>query len=401
MKRPRTKLKRRRGTVLVITAVLLPVLLGLVALSVDMGYIVVVQGQLQNTADSAALAGVSVLQQAQVLNNATAGNPTSQAASQNAAIAAARAKVRQFSALNTAGGASVTIPANRDIDIVVGYQSAPGGSITPTSPPDVNFPNAVQVTVRRDSNANTPLSLFFAPAIGAAPWSGQATATAAVQVGNITSFKSIPGVNGKMLPIAINVADWNNFLLTGLSSDGLVHDDYSVSAPTSANSPPNNVTSNPDSIPEFADSGFPGKTGSPGAFGWVDVGLASGGVPTLDNYINNGAAPSDISWMLSNGHLPFPSTMGWSGEPGNKTSAVSTLTNIIGQPREILLYDTMTGSGSNATYHMVGVAGVTVVQAGNGVTLQPSVVFDPTAVSGSGTSGVPSRFVLSPVKLTQ
>lgn len=375
------------------TACLLPVMLGFVALSIDMGYIVVVRGQLQNTADAAALAGVSVLQQSQVM---TAGNAINISASQNAAIAAARAKARQFSALNTAGGVSVTIPANSDI--VVGYQSTPGGSITPTSPPDLNFPNVVQVTVRRDSTANTPLSLFFAPAIGIGPWSGTATAAAAVQ-GSISSFRSIPGVNGKLLPIAINVVDWNAFLLTGRSNDGLVHDDYSVSSPSSSNPSPNNVSNGNDSIPEFVDSGFPAKTGLPGAFGWVDVGQASGGVPTLDNYINNGDTPADISWLLSNGCLPFPSTTGWSGEPGKKSSADGILRNIIGQQREVMLYDTSAGAGSHVTYHMVGVAGVTVVDAGNGVTLQPSVVIDPTAISGSGLTF--GNYVFSAVKLTR
>jgi hypothetical protein len=218
--------------------------------------------------------------------------------------------------------------------------------------------------------------------------------------GSIGSFRSIPGVNGKLLPIAINVADWNEFVLTGKSSDGLVHHDYSVSAPTSANPPPNNVTGNLDNIPEFADTGFPGKTGQPGAFGWVDVGQASGGVPTLNDYIHNGDTPSDISWMLGQGMLPLPSS-GWSGEPGNKTAAVGTLTNIIGQQREVMLYDTTAGNGSNVTYHMVGVAGVTVVQAGKGVTLQPTVVIDPTAVSGSGASGTTSSYGFSPVELTR
>lgn len=396
MKRLRTKRGRRRGTVLVMTAVLLPVMLGLVALSVDMGYIVVVQGQLQNTADAAALAGISVLPRSQVM---TVGNSANLAASQNAAILAARAKVRHFSAINFAGGVSVTIPSSRDSDIVVGYQARPGGSITPTSPPDANFPNAVQVTVRRDGNANTPLALFFAPAIGAGPWSGQATATAMVQ-GAVNSVRSIPNVNGLFLPIAIDYASWNRFMTTGLSPDGLRHDNYSVIPPTSTYTAPGNVTGNADQIPEFVDPNFPGKTGAPGAFGWISVGQSTG-VSALRNYITNGESASDIAWLLSNGLLPLPAG-GWRSEPGNKGGATGTLPSIIGLPREIMLYDSITGNGRNANYHIVGFAGVTLVNAGNGITLQPTVVIDPTAVTGpGGLGGGSSSLVLSPVKLTQ
>lgn len=54
----------QRGNILILTAVLLPLMLGITALAVDMGYLYVVRGELQNAADAAAAAGAGFLYQA-------------------------------------------------------------------------------------------------------------------------------------------------------------------------------------------------------------------------------------------------------------------------------------------------------------------------------------------------
>ena len=150
MKRPKAKTTYRRGNVLLLSAFLLPVLLGMPAFSIDMGYMVVVKGQLQHAADSAALAGVSALLplQMQMVGTTTVPGSTTQAPF----IQAARAKATQFAARNSAGGVNISIPTNQlNSDIIVGYQASPGGSVSTTTS---NLPNAVQVTTRRDSHAN-------------------------------------------------------------------------------------------------------------------------------------------------------------------------------------------------------------------------------------------------------
>src|SRR3954464_340982 len=53
--------RERRGAVVVFAAVLIVVLLAMIAFALDMGYIVLVRTQLQTAADSAALAGASVV----------------------------------------------------------------------------------------------------------------------------------------------------------------------------------------------------------------------------------------------------------------------------------------------------------------------------------------------------
>ena len=53
--------KDRRGAVLVLAAVMMVVILGLVALSVDLGVIALAKSELQRSTDAAALAGAGVL----------------------------------------------------------------------------------------------------------------------------------------------------------------------------------------------------------------------------------------------------------------------------------------------------------------------------------------------------
>src|SRR5205085_7656755 len=99
-----------------------------------------------------------------------------------------------------------------------------------------------------------------------------------------------------------------------------------------------------------------------------------------------------------------PLTM--SAGPGLKSSLVSDLASIIGQPRCVPLFSSYGGNGANATYTVVGFAGVTVVQAtGSGsniqVTLQPAIVIDSTATSSTGSSGSYFISATSPLELVR
>src|SRR5687768_10805693 len=54
--------QRRRGNVLVLSAVLMIVMMAMVAFAVDVGYICLMRGELQRAVDAAALAGAAELQ---------------------------------------------------------------------------------------------------------------------------------------------------------------------------------------------------------------------------------------------------------------------------------------------------------------------------------------------------
>ena len=53
----------RRGTIIVLSAVLMIVLMGLLALSIDTGYMYTMQTELDRSVDAAALAGAAMLVQ--------------------------------------------------------------------------------------------------------------------------------------------------------------------------------------------------------------------------------------------------------------------------------------------------------------------------------------------------
>ncbi len=143
----------RRGGVAPLTALLLIPLLGLVAFAVDMGWIVLTQSDLQNAADSAALAAAG-----QLMNGYVMYNLPNQSANQlsilNTAEAGATASAKQFAGLNAAGGVSSLTLLNSDIQF--GFTDA-NGVYTASSANSTTYPNTVKVTVRRDSTANTAL----------------------------------------------------------------------------------------------------------------------------------------------------------------------------------------------------------------------------------------------------
>jgi len=130
-------------------AVLLTVLLGFAALTVDVGAIYNAKAELQRTADSAALAAAAML------GEYGAGNP----------LEAARQKAIEYVTQNQVLGQSMALdPAT---DVVFGraqYQAeANAYSFTPTEV----TPDAVQVRVRMTNDSpNGPLGLFFGAVLG-------------------------------------------------------------------------------------------------------------------------------------------------------------------------------------------------------------------------------------------
>jgi len=163
----------RTGAIAPLAAIMLVFFMFLVAVAVDLGYIANVRAELQNAADSAALAGASQL----LDNNILKGTPD-----QDNAMANARAQAQLFAGSNHGGGVALTLGnnANNDSggDVYCGYLSNPADRSQPMIAPAPligPYPNSVQVQVHRDSTRNSPLSLFFARALGTSSLSLQAT----------------------------------------------------------------------------------------------------------------------------------------------------------------------------------------------------------------------------------
>jgi Flp pilus assembly protein TadG len=365
---------RRRGAIAPLTALLLVFLVGLMAFAIDLGYAATVQAQLQSAADAAALAGAERLQnlyvqyyapgqtqQAQIYNLATADTNDP-----NGPIRTAQ----KFCQSNVAGGVAVQLLTS---DITFSYYDGQNPFV-PAS--QANFPNTITVVVRRDGSANGPLGLFFAPIFGVRTLNLTATASASVYAGEVASLQVIPGVNAHILPVALDVNVWTVFDTTGVSPDGQTH-------------------LGPNGNPQLQV--YPFATNTPGSFGLLDVGPPANNTPAFRAWIDNGETPNDIAYLVSNNLLPVsPSApQPWKCGPGLHSTLVADFASQIGQPNLIPLftpaspvpnYVAASGTGQNATYAIVGFAGVTVSQAtGNGddnmvIAIQPMAIVDPTSV---------------------
>jgi Flp pilus assembly protein TadG len=137
---------RRSGAIVVWFAILVPVLMGMVAFAVDVGFMCLARNHLQVAADSGAMGGVGAL-------------ATSQAA--------AKAKAKEMAEKHFAGASGDSI-AMQDADIVAGTWDQATRTFTATT----NGPNAVQVTTRKRIN------LFFGKLFGWATTDLTATAIA-------------------------------------------------------------------------------------------------------------------------------------------------------------------------------------------------------------------------------
>jgi Flp pilus assembly protein TadG len=161
----RSQHKKQQGAVIPLVAVLMVVLLGFVALAIDIGYLVVTRNELQNVADASALAAGRKL--GSIYQGMTYEEQQAYVCDPAPIIAVAQ----EVGLSNVAATESITI---NSADIEIGDWSS--GVFAAT----LNKPNAVRVTARRDSEANNPISTFFAMVLGIDTLDVSAIATAAL-----------------------------------------------------------------------------------------------------------------------------------------------------------------------------------------------------------------------------
>jgi Putative Flp pilus-assembly TadE/G-like/Putative Tad-like Flp pilus-assembly len=206
----------RRGNVAPLLALLLIPLLGMVAFSVDIGYMICVRTELQNAADAAAMAGAEQLMQPYV-NYYTKADATSQSNTYANAILQVKATAKAVSAKNTAGGVFINL---QDADIKVGYFDGTTFTVSGGWSAGANFPNSVQVLARRDAtggtSSNSPVPLFFGPVLGTKTTDQQAFAQASTYtVASVTGFQNVSSLQVGMLPVTFDVAVWKDFIKNG------------------------------------------------------------------------------------------------------------------------------------------------------------------------------------------
>lgn len=151
---------QRRGAIVVWTAVSMTTLLGFAAISIDVGYLYMVKGEMQSAADSAALAAAAEL-----------------ASFDNARLTRAKEMAAEFSAKNEVLNAPVEI--DPDSDVIFGMATLNNETGQYGFDPDGAVIDAVRVRVRRTSDSPSgSIPLFFANIFGKSQKDMWAEATA-------------------------------------------------------------------------------------------------------------------------------------------------------------------------------------------------------------------------------
>ncbi len=321
---------RRRGQVAVLTAISLTTLMGFGALAVDLGYGYAVKADLQNAADSAALAGVSMLIDSDMLLSGY--DPTSSIVAEAQAMGA-----QALSSANLADGAAVQI-CSADITI--------GGLIDPTNASEAINVNAaawntVEVTVRRDANCNGEIDTFFANIFGFSSVPVTAAATAFVS-DKFSGFHPQSSGTGPLTPFAISKTFYEQQLASG-------PDSWSWD-PVSETPQPS-----PDGIGEiwiFPSSNSNGN----GNFGTLNIGIGNVGTTELGGQIQNGLTEQDLIDEIGTPQIEFtdgngtPQSHIMTGTPGISAGMTSYVQARVGDIIGFFIHEGVTMSGSNAQF---------------------------------------------------
>jgi Flp pilus assembly protein TadG len=387
----------RSGNVTVLSALLLIVFMGLVAFSVDLGYLVNSKAELQRTADAAALAAA-----ADLVYKGVPGTPVNLTAN----IASAQSDATVYASRNHVCSTSPELGSSGGV--VVGYMANPRAAGAAMDFSNPNQFNAVQVTVNRNDQENGRVPYFFAKVFGLNGQAASAQATAAL-INNVAGFQTPSGPAGSynlpILPFAEDTVTVND-LLSGsyTAANGAA---VGLTDNWSWNAASQQVTSGPDGILEF--NLFPQGTGSPGNRGTVKIGTSNNSTATVVQQILNGISASDLSYYPNNtlslnaqGVLVLP------GNPGISAGFKSALASIVGQTRLIPVFSTVTGNGNNAQFTIVQWFGIRVLDvnltgsmSSKHLTVQPANVFVKGGMVPSTSGTQTSYAVYSPVWLVK
>lgn len=313
-----TATAKRRGAVAVLIAFLLVPLMGLVALGVDYGYLLVVRTDLQRAADAAVLAAVQDLV------------PKDEDGTQD--LAAVRATLRQYAAENVSDVANFSV---LDDDIEIGRYDPEAINSGLVLLDDGLF-DTVRVKLRRDASANSPVSLFFSRIFGRETAGVSVTATAVLQKA------SILGPGADVLPITIQDEVWNSQpagSVWSIYGDGRILDELGTEVP--------------------------------GNWGTLNIGSDGNSTSDMSDQILNGLRQVDLDALYANGRIPqsthIDSADPWfsNADTGLSAGMKHAIQAVHGQKKLVPIYDTTTGNGgNNFDFHIIAWGVVEVVDSG-------------------------------------
>jgi hypothetical protein len=355
---------QRRGAIVVLAGILCVVFLGMVAFAVDVGYLALVKTELQNAADSAAMAGASGL----------IDTPSQ-----------AKTLAETFGENNYAASRDVTIVPAEDVDI--GIWNYGTRTFSPVTGAALAQANAVRVTTLVSSNRGNAAGLFFSRIFGHNSADLNAEATAAL-CSDLRGFRIPPnGQNLPLLPLAMDLQTWQD-AMAGTGSDGWSWNDATDQVDA--------ISDGKVEVNLYPDGG----TGASGNRGLIEIGPNGGDVNTLRQQIRNGINSSELNHHGGSLELNSQGQMPIAGEPGVKSTLQNALSGIVGETRIVPLFSQLTGSGENASYTIVRFGGVRIMHVDmNGspkqIMVQPTYVYVHGGIPDTSSSSSSSDTIFS------
>ncbi len=395
----RWKANRREAVVAIQVAAILVVLIGFVALTVDIGVLYNTRADLQRAADAAALAGASTYITDDMMRVRL---DTGGAAALAYVIATAQARVDHISSVNPSLGTASTMVEPGDT--VAGWLNLNSSSEVIHPNPVPRDYNAVQVTVyRRDGDVegeNGPVQLHFASIFGMFFADVGARATAVFD-DRVAGF-NVSLDDTDVLPFTIHRDAFESELLNG-------GDQYAYDTDTDA------ISSGWDGIREIRLYPYPlsgsGYDEGDGNFGVLNIGTGNQGVDAEVVQILNGVPPSDFEMEIGTSDLTFFDEAGASvtfditGSPGMESSLKAAIEETVGSVVGFFLHDNVVLSGANATYTITEMRFGRVMDIRlTGAPSQRGLFIQPVSYAGSGvridhnapsTGGLLGRLVLA------
>ncbi|HEX5472762.1 MAG TPA: TadG family pilus assembly protein [Lacipirellulaceae bacterium] len=381
----RRKQQRRKGAIAVLSAIMAAVLVGMVAFCVDIGYVLSAKEDLQRSADASSLAACWEF-----------GQQLAKGHSPSDAAVYARTTAAQYASLNPVGGHAMSLDTNAsnspDGDVVFGYIADFKDASSPFQVNSANGVNAVKVRLRKNSSINGEVPYFFARIFGLRGQSLQTDAIAGI-VCDIKGFEApSDGSNLGILPYALDLQTWNNLVANSGS------DNYRWNSTT------NQVEAGSDGLAEV--NLFPQGTGSPGNRGTVDIGSSNNSTADISRQIVHGISKSDMDAMGGTLQFDGSGNLYLNGDTGVSAGVKDELASVIGQPRIIPIFSSVSGNGNNATYTIVKWQGVRIVNVKlTGSMSQKNIMVQVCPVMSKGvipsTTAGTSSYVYSPVVLVR
>ncbi len=372
--------RKRCGNVLLLTLFAMVGMFGVLALTVDVGYLHAVDTELQRSADAAALSGAWELYRQKEMFHADTAET----------IAQTQATSAQYARANHTGSVAPELAAG---DTEIGFLANSQTPGTPLDTSDATRFNAVKVSVQRSEAVNGSVPLFFARVLGFQTQSLGGSATA-MYLNNFNGFRtpSTGNPNIQILPFALDKETWDA-MLGGEGVDNWRWDEDSHS-----------VISGPDGILEV--NLFPQGTGSPGNRGTVDIGSADNSTRAITTQIYDGISPQDLVDLGKPLEFDADGTLDLNGDTGLSASVQKALNDIKGEARIIPLFTEVVHPGNNANYTIVQFVGIRVMEAKlTGSMSNKRVLVQPANIQIHG--GVPgpaeqkTQFIFSPVWLVR